>query len=357
MAHAGICPACGTKLPRGSAYCPSCGRASGAAALVIETVDDDELPPLPPRRTSTDSRRRSLLVGAAVAGSILVAAVIIGVTREDGAGAAPSTTVAPTSTLAPPLASSTLPLTTPTTAASSTPATGAVLPTPSGAEVVALLHPSGQAEVVRLNLDNGASTRRVMPTQMTSGDLLDRTGGLVWTDGNSVRILGDDGKVRPVSTPSPSNVAVFEAKDPRQFWVYLPQIAQPEVLLYEVPGSTPIRSVELPPRARPVGTDPEGRLLLQADDGGTFRFDPNTGSAQLVTPGRVVALGRTVLVEDTCDANLGCALYLRDLATGTRKPLAAFVGPTLDEVAPLDVPARLSPDEHWLVTFTLAPKG
>ena len=337
-------------MARDSGFCPACGRGAGAPTLVFETLTDDELAsegvrPEPPARGS----RRPVLVGGLVAATVLVgAAIAIGATRDETPAATPATT-SPTTT--PPPTTTPVP-TTAASVASEVAGHGALLGRPVGGTVVALFRRNGKGVVTRLNLDTGKANSEVVSTVRDDGRLLARDGGLVVSDNHSAVVLrpfayGATSLSQGLDTPP----LVTAAAAPDQVWVYDASVEKPQIALYGIGSDDPIRRVDLPARSTPVGSDPDGNVLLQADNGGTFRLDPASGRVSLLTTGRVVAVGRSVVIEDTCNEQLDCAVFARSLATGERERLQAFVGPTLDKVDEFDVPAVLSPDEQHVVAW------
>ena len=173
---------------------------------------------------------------------------------------------------------------------------GPVLGEPSGGTLVALIHRDGHGIVARLDLDTGDAAAHVVPVQRDYARLLARTNSLVISDESSAVVL------RPAahtavwlnqSTESPPVVLPAAAGD--QAWLYEPGRRPAQVVLFDTSNGDTLGRVELPLRSTPVGTDPDGRLLLQADEGGTFRFDTDhrPGHTALArTGGRRRALGR-----------------------------------------------------------------
>ena len=205
---------------------------------------------------------------------------------------------------------------------------GPVLGEPSGGTLVALIHRDGHGIVARLDLDTGDAAAHVVPVQRDYARLLATTNSLVISDESSAVVLWPAAHTAVwLNQSSESPPVVLPAAAGDQAWLYEPGSRPAHVVLFDTSNGDTLGRVELPLHSTPVGTDPDGRLLLQADEGGTFRFDTTTGQATQLSPGRVVAVGRSVVVEDTCDERLGCAVYARDLAAGTRVPLAGVRRP------------------------------
>lgn len=355
MARAAPCPSCGAPLPRHAAFCPACGRATGVPALVVETWDDDgdEVEgPRPGVRHSAGGRRRGWLVGVGLAGGVVAAALAVSLTRHDGprAGASPATTntaaARTTSTTA------TRPSTTvASTAAPGVPSVGPVLDQPVGATLVGLVDDQSTATRFTLDLDSGATATLEVPLTSRDSRILARQGGVVLTDESAAVLLRDDGTAVTVAATEAGRPLALPGPSPDEFWLFSPGDAVPQIALHRLPSGDEVRRFELSPRSAVVGAAPDGRILVAAQDGGTFALDPDSGQATRISPGRIIALGHTVVVEDTCEANLSCAIFARKPATGARVALDRFVGPALDELSDLGLPAVLSPDERWLLAW------
>ena len=226
-----------------------------------------------------------------------------------------------------------------------------MLDEPVGAGLIALLSGPSLGSRVQLDLDTGATSATQVPLLRRNGRLLVRQGGVVLTDDSSAVLFRDDGSTVTLASGDGSQPLALPGPTPDELWLSSATSYVPLINLYRVSSGAFVRRVDLPPRSLVIGPAPDGRVLLSARDGGTFAFDPLTGQATRVSAGRVVAMGRTVVVEDVCQDNLSCAVFSRNLLTGQSIPLDRFVGPPLDEVFAMGVPALLSPDDHWLMAW------
>lgn len=316
------CAACGSSLPKGSTYCPSCGALAGAGPALELDLDQPTASGTPaPAVVELGGRRpsgRAIGIGIAVVVGVIVAASVLG-SRGDDTSSATTTAAEPPSTTAPPTTTS-VPATT-TTAPMRREVLGPLLDRTTG-WAIAVIDDDGR--VLRVELDSGMVTQ-LTRIRFRNADLLRSVGkALVVSHDGQVDAIGPDGEVVRIDNqvrlvPSLEAGTVILQSNTGDGGAgrwrldvgpdgHVTPVAQPVV----VATSTPYAYL--------AGVLADGRPLMVANPGGTY-VGALDGSFRRLTGGAPMAMGPDAVITFECDDRLSCSIQRVGL-DGSRSSVA-----------------------------------
>ncbi|MBW3546763.1 MAG: hypothetical protein KY452_01305 [Actinobacteria bacterium] len=299
---------------------------------VPEPAPEDP-PPGPVGATTVEPARARARGAAPLAGAVaLVAAVLLLGDRDEG-GNGEREAMATTTTARRPATTTTTPL-------GERPATGPLLPEPTGAALVVVT----SSQVLVVELDTGAvRSVAVAGRENYHG---------AWAADDAVFVLGPEGPFAVPVAPGKDPVVLPEGR--ASDWVTPSDRAGHAWLIAHVVGDRVEgrevdaggqetgRQFVLPALLSSAMVAVDGGLVIEALGSLTF-YDPDTGEARPIGHGFPLAGSGHTLARLSCEA-LRCGLHLTDVRTGGDVEVPPAAETTF---APFS-PAAFSPDGRWL---------
>ncbi len=289
--------------------------------------------------TTVEPARTRLRGVALLAGAVALFAAVVVLGDGDEGGNQPGEAIATTTTARP--------ATTTTTPLVERPATGALLPEPTGAALVVVT----SSEVLVVELDTGA---------VRSVAVADRHNyQQAWAVGDAVFVQAPGGAfavpVAPDEGPvvlTGAEVADWLVPSDRPGHVWLASDEETKLVGREVGsrGQETGRRFVLPALLSPTMVPVNGGLVVQTLGSLTF-YEPDTGAARAIGHGIALAGSGDTLARLSCEA-LRCGLSLTDLRTGDD----VAVSPSDTASAPI-AQAAFSPDGRWLAVVVRTLTG
>jgi hypothetical protein len=320
--------------------CPSCGAPHGDPVIELLSPDDGEagggdVVLAPPGR----GRRRTVVVVVAVA---LIGAVAL-VGRNGGGTAATATTVPAT---APPSGSALAPRAAPSPSFSESHAFMSFLNAPTQT----ILYGVGPGSLLRIDLDGGVVTQRRLRGEDRTDPpvaVFGATGGAMLEGTNQTVLVGDgpDGGITPIAG---GGIVIFPSNNATEIWTV--RVTGPDTQAAQLDhlDGSPAGPVLTVSDGTVLGDDGTGSLLVQTTNG-VVRFDPDGASAQRMSGSPLVAWSATMLVTESCDAQMNCVWTAVDRTTGATRSL----GPPPPGAVIRG--GQLSPDGTWMAYLVVGP--
>ncbi|HEY2167672.1 MAG TPA: hypothetical protein VGH01_10930 [Jatrophihabitantaceae bacterium] len=221
----------------------------------------------------------------------------------------------------------------PTTAVLTQAPAGPPLDLPASVTVTDLGHPLlpgsngwdlfglSEGVVVRVELARGRVTTTRIPSLLSTGPV-----SFVPVDGEVLirpidvvpgYLVPDGQPAQPMPNSLADSGPIFAGPDAYHIWVQSGVTDNPSMVLTALSGSHADETIPLvTERNQPVAGDGAGYLLLQPSDGGLLDARPN--GLHQITDGYFVAGGRTGWLVAECDASHECKRVLVNSATGAR---------------------------------------
>lgn len=328
---------------------PGAGRPSNDLFLAPLPVADElaqpapEEPPPPAPSEPAGRRPRRGAAAALLAVALLAGLAIVGDGGDGGDGEGeragnPSATTTTAARLA----------TTTTTPLVERPATGPLLPEPTGAALVVVT----SSEVLVVELDTGAvrsvavADRHNYQEAWAVGDavFVQAPGGAF-----AVPVAPDDGPV--VLTGVEVADSLVPSDRPGHVWLFRQQEHKLVGREVNADGQETGRRFVLPALLSPTMVPVDGGLVVQTL-GSLTLYEPDTGATRAIGHGIALAGSGDTLARLSCEA-LRCGLRLTDLRTGDD----VAVSPSDTASAPVAQAAAFSPDGRWLAVVVRTLTG